>query len=377
MAKPKDTRAKRPQNLLVWTRKLDGEPMAGRLRTMHGIRQALGDGADIVTAQLPDVLTDMSLRRLMGVGWGWLSHLFAGRLLPLQCALFANAGDHDRIIKNLPTDLDAVYLDGVRSFALLERLRRARPDLRIVVDLDDLISRRMALLIKAGQPLSPGYLTKHLPGLVQKFAMSRAIGRLIVDYERVTLAAVERHMASLADVLVLVSTEDARILESLCAPDPRAKIVVMPPSRELMQAPKPISQPIRFVFIGSDALTQNWLTIEYLTGLWAKHKFSAELVLFGLRSRAAPLPPNVRSAGYVDDLCDVYDGRSVMLTPSFIGGGVKSKVLEAFSYGAPVIGNPMTFESMPLGEYALNLSEEDDLVRILSLIHISEPTRPY
>jgi len=43
-----------------------------------------------------------------------------------------------------------------------------------------------------------------------------------------------------------------------------------------------------------------------------------------------------------------------------IGGGVKTKVLEAFAFGAPVIGNALTFESMPL-----NIADKAELVALL------------
>ena len=78
-----------------------------------------------------------------------------------------------------------------------------------------------------------------------------------------------------------------------------------------------------------------------------------------------PLPPGVTTPGYVNGLDEIYDGHGVMLTPSFLRGGIKTKVLEAFSFGAPVIGNNQTFESMPIGDYPLRINEEAELVAIL------------
>lgn len=62
--------------------------------------------------------------------------------------------------------------------------------------------------------------------------------------------------------------------------------------------------------------------------------------------------------GYADALTDIYDGRSVLLTPSFLGGGIKTKVLEAFAYGAPVIANARTFESIDAVDYPLPPDEQ-------------------
>ncbi len=353
---------------MIWTRKLDGESMAGRLRIAHAIRAALTGWADLTLLRLPTPLTDRSLKRALRSALAFAGSLARGPVLPLQCALFASRTDHERVFAAIPVDATSIYLDGVRSYALLAYLRKRRPDLRVVVDLDDLMSRRMELLLESGQPLSPGYLTKHLPGVVKRLVMSRALGALIVQYERVTLRRIERQLAQLADVLVLLSSEDAKMLRALCAqgPAPRAAIEVIPPGVEPKQAPRPLEGPVRFVFIGSDALTQNRLTIDYLVELWRRHEIETPLVFFGLQLRSLDLPPAASVAGYVDQISDVYDGRSVLLTPSMIGGGVKTKVLEAFAYGAPVIGNALTFESMPLETaYPLNLADEAALVEIL------------
>jgi len=352
---------------MVWTRKLDGESMAGRLRIAQAIRATLGEWADLTLVRLPTLLTDRSGRRAISSVSAFLSSWVRGPRLPLQCALFASRTDHERILAAIPHGVSAVYLDGVRSYPLLVYLRRMRPDLRVVVDLDDLMSRRMDLLLQSGQPLSPGYLTKHLPGAIMRLVMSKWFGYLIVRYEKTTLRAVEQAMAQLADTLVLLSSEDARMLRKLCDGRPiRATIEVIPPGVDAVTPPQSLVTPIRFVFIGSDALTQNRLTIDYLVELWRRHAISTPLVFFGLRSRALDLPANVSVAGYVDSISQVYDGKSVLLTPSMIGGGVKTKVLEAFAHGAPVIANPLTFESMPIVDYPLSISDETRLLEILT-----------
>jgi glycosyltransferase involved in cell wall biosynthesis len=124
-------------------------------------------------------------------------------------------------------------------------------------------------------------------------------------------------------------------------------------------------EPARFVFVGSDALTQNRLTIDYLVELWRRYAIATPLVLYGQHARALVLPPGVEAAGYAGQIAEIYDGRSVLLTPSRIGGGIKTKVLEAFAYGAPVIGNSLTFEALPIGNYPLLVDQEAELVAFL------------
>ena len=357
---------RRPRVAFISTRALDGEAMAGRLHVSRAIRSALEGWSDLSLHRLPSVLTDPSLFRIFDATSAAVGSVFRWPILPLQCAIFAGSRDLERLIDALPPDLDAVYLDGVRSYAFLAALRRRRPDLRIVIDLDDLMSRRMSLLLEADQHLSPGYLTKRLPGLLRRLITSKPVGKLIVMFERATLRQIERSICNLGDAVVLLSAVDAAALERFTfTRGRRADIVLIPPPRQLVPTRKPFVEPARFVFVGSDALTQNRLTIDYLLNFWRRHRIETPLVLYGLKYRQLSLPPSVVAAGYVDGIEDVYDGRSILITPSLIGGGIKTKVLEAFAYGAPVIGNALTFESISLGDYPLCISDETELLSLV------------
>jgi glycosyltransferase involved in cell wall biosynthesis len=202
--------------------------------------------------------------------------------------------------------------------------------------------------------------------MLQRIVMSPTIGRALVNFERATLVGVEQRVAALADSIVLLSSEDARVMKSELPGSVRADIVVIPPPSPPLQDVRPLEPPIRFVFIGSEALTQNRMTIRYLTDLWRRREIATPLLFVGYRLQDTPLPPNVAAPGYVDSISDIYDGRSVLLTPSFIGGGIKTKILEAFAHGAAVIGNPLTFESMEIGDYPLNITDEAVLIDLIS-----------
>jgi hypothetical protein len=62
--------------------------------------------------------------------------------------------------------------------------------------------------------------------------------------------------------------------------------------------------------------------------------------------------------GYVEDLREVYDGHSVLLSPVFLRGGIKTKIPEAFARGCPVAGNAAAFEGLGLADYPLMLETE-------------------
>jgi hypothetical protein len=355
-----------PRVVFVWTRELDGQRMAGRLRVAHAIRAALSTHAQVKSIRLPSVVTDRTLGRAIGAAASLVLSVLRGQPLPMQCAIFGSPRDVQAVVQAIPPDVETIYLDGVRCFELLRELRRSRPDGRIVVDFDDLMSRRMGLLLAAGQPLSPGYMTERLPRMLRGVATSKTVGRAAALYESLTLKATERRTLALADAVVLLSTKDAEGLEAVRGkwPPSRARVETVAPAVAVVDA-DPVTPPLRFVFVGTDVLTQNRLTIDYLLDLWRRERVAAPLAMFGHQTRKVSLPASVTMHGYVSNLEEIHDGHSVLLTPSFLRGGIKTKVLEAFSLGTPVIGNSHTFESMPIADYPLRIDDEMKLLAIL------------
>jgi glycosyltransferase involved in cell wall biosynthesis len=221
------------------------------------------------------------------------------------------------------------------------------PRARLIVDLDDLMSRRTEELLKLGEGFSAGYLSDKMP------RWSRSLGGPGLRYERKALRHWETRLCELADELILLSPVEAGMLETRAAGPRRANIRAVPPPQDMIRGPLAIERPLRFVFIGTDALTQNRLTISYLLDLWWRLAPRTPLHIYGRMTRRWQAPPNVRFHGYVDSLADVYDAHSILLSPALLRGGVKTKVLEAFAWGTPVIGNAVTFEGLALPDYPI------------------------
>ena len=56
-----------------------------------------------------------------------------------------------------------------------------------------------------------------------------------------------------------------------------------------------------------------------------------------------PLPANVFLEGYVDDLSAFYKNAVAVIIPIFHGSGMKTKTIEALSYGKTIIGTKEAF----------------------------------
>jgi glycosyltransferase involved in cell wall biosynthesis len=65
--------------------------------------------------------------------------------------------------------------------------------------------------------------------------------------------------------------------------------------------------------------------------------------------------PSVRFLGYIPDLCRIYEQASLVVVPLRIGGGTRLKILEAFSYGVPVVSTTVGAEGLKVkdGEHLI------------------------
>ncbi|OYX61913.1 MAG: hypothetical protein B7Y89_11545 [Novosphingobium sp. 32-60-15] len=355
---------RKPAIHAIWTRPIDGDRSFGRIQVSRAVRQALQSRFEVRESILQSLTSKMTVGRAARAGTAFIRHAFRGQILPLQCLLYSNRQEIDRVIAEIKHDVEAVYIDGIRCLPFLHRLKSARPQLAIVTDLDDLMSRRMGLLLELNQAPSTGYMKKQMPRIVEWLLQSRTVARSILRYERNALRVIERDIVTASDVVVLISTADAAVLSARiknCK-----KVVGIAPPVKVAREPRSIGKDkLRFVFVGSDALRQNELTIDALIDIWQRHKITTPLVIYGDQQRKLSLPAHVTMPGYAETIDDIYQDGSILLSPSYLAGGLKTKVLEAFANGAAVIGNSVTFEGIDIGEYPLLIENEAELVLIL------------
>ena len=86
---------------------------------------------------------------------------------------------------------------------------------------------------------------------------------------------------------------------------------------------------------------------------------SAELYIYGRMDGSYETVANVKFMGFADSLKDVYRKGSILLSPAFLAGGVKTKVLECISFGCPVVGNSITFEGVDINSNLLSFTFDE------------------
>src|SRR5690606_26730862 len=96
-------------------------------------------------------------------------------------------------------------------------VRRRFPEVALVVDIDDLLSRRFDEMLERRLPLSLGYLDGTLPRQVARMTASSMLARAVLRYERMALRHAEREVMRLADRVVLVNRHEANLLAEASA----------------------------------------------------------------------------------------------------------------------------------------------------------------
>jgi glycosyltransferase involved in cell wall biosynthesis len=342
---------------MVITRSLEGNVQFGRVRCLRATSEALGAAFELKTYRLHNLLETRKVVDMLGAAFRALLALARFRPLALQALLYSPGNEIRRLVREIAAgQFHAIYLDSVRCQSLLRILRKRLPDTHIVVDFDDLMSRRMELLSAGQHRLSLGFLRELVPSALRHLSEGPLSGWL-TRYEATALRHAEFEMARSAQVVVLVSSAERDLMRARVPQGSGASMVAIPPPAPAVRAITRTEPPYRFVFIGSDRLVQNRLSIDFLVQLWDRLRPSIALHIYGRQERVTPTTPNVHWHGYVDDLSDVYSSGSILLLPALLSGGVKTKVIEAWAHGRPVLGNAAAFEGLDISDYPLTVPE--------------------
>lgn len=78
---------------------------------------------------------------------------------------------------------------------------------------------------------------------------------------------------------------------------------------------------------------------------------------FGKMSGPYDSVSNVVFAGFAKTLDDVYTQGSIAFYPTFLRGGIKSKEIEAISYGCVPVGNLAAYEGLDFSDDALDMKD--------------------
>lgn len=342
---------------IVLTRELN--VAGGRTAILKNVAAALAQSHDVELIRLRNVLELRSVMAVTRAFCTWAMSVLRMQPLPLQCVLYGDWMEVTSVCARIGEgSFDAVYLDTIRCHTLLRAIRRRPRDIHVITDFDDLMSRRMSLIHKRKLPLATGNVAASAPSWLKRL-LSGPAARFISWYEFATLRRSEPETVARSDAVVLISAREREELRRTVPVALQTRIHCIPPMMPLRSSPQNHPAHRRFVFIGNDRMLQNRLAIDCLIRIWRRLQPSSALHIFGDQSRPPQPAEGVIWHGAVSDLSKVYEPGSILLLPSPVGGGCKTKVAEAWAFGCPVLGNAAAFEGFDFADYPLNLPESD------------------
>jgi glycosyltransferase involved in cell wall biosynthesis len=226
-----------------------------------------------------------------------------------------------------------VLIDSTPMLTLLDTLSPAeRARLHVSVLTHNLTWRRTELYRAAGQPL---------------------------DFLPMTPAE-EAALLSRADVIVAIQDREAEAFRAML---PGKKVVTVPMPFAPQPQPWSAAIPGRCLFVGGysghNIEAVKWLVSDIWPRVLAECP-EAELIIAGTVGKCLKETPpastsRIHILGPVDDLKAEYAKTSVCLVPLPLGTGLKIKLVEAMSYGRPVVTTPAGaegFEELERGNVA-------------------------
>jgi glycosyltransferase involved in cell wall biosynthesis len=204
-----------------------------------------------------------------------------------------------------------VLIDSTPMLTLLDNLTPAeRSTMKVAVLTHNLTHRRAELYRQFGQPLD------FLPMTEQE----------------------EADLLRRADIIVAIQDREAEAFRKMV---PERKVVTVPMPFQPQPVPVEAEKPGQCLFVGGysghNIEAVRWLLSQVWPQVLAAVP-SARLVIAGTVCRAIPqAPAGVELRGPVDNLKAEYAAASVCLVPLPLGTGLKIKLVEAMSYGRPVV----------------------------------------
>ena len=289
--------------------------------------------------------------------------------LPLNELLYYNKNKLQQIEKIVDRESpDFVYVDMIRLARYAKEI-----GLPTILDLDDLLSLRYHEAVTGKHQTGFGYLVKRVPKWINRlflFFNLRFLAR-----ESKLLIGRELHYAKILKCTSLVSALEADKFNSTHGTNVMSLPMHIPavPFYKLKNTEKTYNA----IFVGTLTYDANLQAFQFLVkkvlpklrSIPGLEKFTLTVIGKIPDDKKLYTYDGVQMAGFVEDLSKYYTSSEIVLAPSFLPGGIKTKVIEALAHGRPTIANRHALKGLDtIDEIAFQANDPDEWIENIQYI---------
>ena len=289
-----------------------------------------------------------------------------------ECLFFSNANLKKLVRFIEKSDISLLYIDSIRFLPYLERINR-RHGLKLHLDFDDRLSSRYLSLSNSGSTSNVlGTFYGKVPFLFRKVLL---VLPLLLKIESKLIARREKLAINIADSTSFVSKVESENFNREHGTDSFALPMSVDVNSEYVEPSNSLgkSSIFKMGFLGDMTYSGNINSLRLILNKYSHivHDYGLRVigkVNFDIEQEYAG--ENIEFIGYADDLRQELTNLNCLFVPMSDGGGVKTKILDAFSLSVPVISNFNGVEGLAVinGRELFICEREEESERAISLL---------
>ncbi|HTG71213.1 MAG TPA: glycosyltransferase family 4 protein [Candidatus Udaeobacter sp.] len=319
----------------------------------------------------PDAISRLVCLKLPGMAeklFNVLVYSLLMRKWPLQVSVYYSRRTH-RLIKEMieKEQPEFIFYDMVRVAEYVTDGTSQK-----VLSYDDLLSLRYERQLQWFQyiPSVFGGFSDKLPAGIKRFANLKFIQKWLVAFESKLLHKYEKTVADNFQHLIFTSPKEAETFRDMVQHRSCLGIPMrFDPDKKITGNSRSYDRN-KIVFVGKMDIPHNSSAVVYFCEkIWPKMKQQApkaKFYIIGKNPTAEVLQlqknyPDIIVTGEVDNVKRVVSDAALMIAPLLFGTGIKTKIVEAMSWGVPVVTNPIGGEGInAINHEDLFVCETDD-----------------
>jgi glycosyltransferase involved in cell wall biosynthesis len=312
----------------------------------------------------PDAISRLVCLELPGMAEKLFNVLVYSLLLrrwPIQVSVYYSRKTH-RLVKEMIVEEQPEFIlyDMVRVAEYLTDGIGQK-----VLSYDDLLSLRYERQLQWFQyiPSVFGGFSDKLPSGIKRFANLKFIQKWLVAFESKLLHKYEKRVADHFQHLIFTSPKEAETFRQMVSHRSCLGIPMrFDPDRRLTGNPRSYDRD-KIVFVGKMDIPHNSSAVVFFCEhIWPRIKRQAPKAKFYIIGKSPSAEvlrlqqayPDIIVTGEVDNLKEIVSDAALMIAPLLFGTGIKTKIVEAMSWGVPVVTNP-------IGSEGINAINHEDL----------------